>query len=87
MSVRLAVVRFERPEAMSWKAEFEGAKIVMSDAELRVEVRFVVALRAPRKAVRLAFWATEERLPGMERRESMMWTTPPVMLRFCAKTH
>ena len=42
------------------------------------------ALVAPRRAVRLAACATEEKLVGIERSRSMTWTTPPLKMRSCA---
>jgi hypothetical protein len=61
---------------MSWNASLLGAKMVRSGVVLTASVR-LVALTAPRKALRPASWATVLTFGGIVRRPSMMWMTPP----------
>lgn len=76
-----SVLMLASTELMLWKAALLGAKMVRSGVVFRASVRSV-ALTAPRKAVRLASWATVLTFGGMESSPSMMWMTPPLNSMF-----
>jgi hypothetical protein len=76
MEAASSAVRLLRAELMSWNASLFGAKMVRSGVVLTASVR-LVALTAPRKALRPASWATVLTFGGIVRRPSMMWMTPP----------
>jgi hypothetical protein len=69
-------VRLPRAELMFWKAALLGAKMVKLGVVLTASVR-LVALTAPRKALRPASCAMVLTFGGIVRRLSMMWITPP----------
>jgi hypothetical protein len=70
IDARASSLKFASADPMLWKASLIGAKMVRSGVESTASMR-LVALRAPRRAVRFAADAVAETFSGSVRTRSM----------------